>query len=341
MNKRSFRTAILFSLVLFAIITITSFLTMTLTMLMYRFELLNTHRNPVVILVPVAISVLVSTIMSRRIGKRPIHAIEEISQATKDVANGNFSVQLKQSIPIEEFQEMVTNFNIMTKQLASTEMLRNDFIANVSHEFKTPLAAIEGYSTLLQKKGLSEEKRMEYTARILYNTKRLTTLTGNILLLSKLENQEIGISKEKFCLDEQLREIILLFEDQWSEKNLELDIDLDNVDYIGSKELLAQVWQNILENAIKFTPQDGKIQVLLRAEADNIKIIIADNGVGMDEETRKRVFEKFYQGDSSRTSTGNGLGLALAKRIVDLHNGDISISSKENRGTTFTVVLPK
>ena len=341
MNKRSFRTAILFSLVLFAIITITSFLTMTLTMLMYRFELLNTNRNPVVILVPVAISVLVGTITSRRIGKRPIHAIEEISQATKDVANGNFSVQLKQSIPIEEFQEMVTNFNIMTKQLASTEMLRNDFIANVSHEFKTPLAAIEGYSTLLQKKGLSEEKRMEYTARILYNTKRLTTLTGNILLLSKLENQEIGISKEKFCLDEQLREIILLFEDQWSEKNLELDIDLDNVDYIGSKELLAQVWQNILENAIKFTPQDGKIQVLLRAEADNIKIIIADNGVGMDEETRKRVFEKFYQGDSSRTSTGNGLGLALAKRIVDLHNGDISISSKENRGTTFTVVLPK
>ena len=341
MNKRSFRTAILFSLVLFAIITITSFLTMTLTMLMYRFELLNTNRNPVVILVPVAISVLVGTITSRRIGKRPIHAIEEISQATKDVANGNFSVQLKQSIPIEEFQEMVTNFNIMTKQLASTEMLRNDFIANVSHEFKTPLAAIEGYSTLLQKKGLSEEKRMEYTARILYNTKRLTTLTGNILLLSKLENQEIGISKEKFCLDEQLREIILFFEDQWSEKNLELDIDLDNVDYIGSKELLAQVWQNILENAIKFTPQDGKIQVLLRAEADNIKIIIADNGVGMDEETRKRVFEKFYQGDSSRTSTGNGLGLALAKRIVDLHNGDISISSKENRGTTFTVVLPK
>ena len=341
MNKRSFRTAILFSLVLFAIITITSFLTMTLTMLMYRFELLNTNRNPVVILVPVAISVLVGTITSRRIGKRPIHAIEEISQATKDVANGNFSVQLKQSIPIEEFQEMVTNFNIMTKQLASTEMLRNDFIANVSHEFKTPLAAIEGYSTLLQKKGLSEEKRMEYTARILYNTKRLTTLTGNILLLSKLENQEIDISKEKFCLDEQLREIILLFEDQWSEKNLELDIDLDNVDYIGSKELLAQVWQNILENAIKFTPQDGKIQVLLRAEADNIKIIIADNGVGMDEETRKRVFEKFYQGDSSRTSTGNGLGLALAKRIVDLHNGDISISSKENRGTTFTVVLPK
>lgn len=340
MNKRTFRTAIIFSLALFILITVTSFLTMGLTMLMYRLEFLDARRNPLMILVPVVISIFVGTFASRRVGKRPIRVIEEISQATKAVANGDYSVQLQQSMPIEEFQEMVRNFNVMTKQLASTEMLRNDFIANVSHEFKTPLAAIEGYTTLLQKKGLSEEKRMEYTARILYNTKRLSTLTGNILLLSKLENQEIGIQKESYSLDEQLREIILLFEERWTEKNLELDIDLDSADYTGSKELLAQVWQNILENAIKFAPQDGRVQVHLRVDTSCVKISIADNGVGMDEETRKRVFEKFYQADSSRASQGNGLGLTLAKRIVDLHGGDISVSSKEGKGTTFSVTLP-
>lgn len=340
MNKKTLRTAILFSLVLFAIITVTSFLTMTLTILMYRLGLLDDRRNPLMILIPVVISIFVGTLVSRKVGKRPIQAVEEISQATKAVANGDFTVQLQQSMPIEEFQTMVKNFNIMTKQLAATEMLRNDFIANVSHEFKTPLAAIEGYTTLLQKPGLSENKRTEYTARIMYNTKRLSTLTGNILLLSKLENQEIGISKETFCLDEQLREIILLFEDRWIEKALDLDIALDNADYTGSKELLAQVWQNILENAIKFAPQEGRVQVLLQADTSCVKISITDNGVGMDEETRRRVFEKFYQADSSRASNGNGLGLTLAKRIVDLHNGDISVSSKEGKGTTFTVKLP-
>ena len=341
MNKRTFRTAIIFSLALFILITVTSFLTMGLTMLMYRFGFLNSNRNPVMILVPVIISIIFGTLASRKVGKRPVKALEEISRATKAVAAGDFSVQLTSQMPLEEFQEMVRNFNVMTKQLATTEMLRNDFIANVSHEFKTPLAAIEGYTTLLQKKGLSEEKRMEYTARILYNTKRLSTLTGNILLLSKLENQEIGIQKENYSLDEQLREIILLFEEQWTEKNLELDIDLDGADYTGSKELLAQVWQNILENAIKFAPQDGQVQVLLRADASCVKISITDNGAGMDEETRKRVFEKFYQADSSRASSGNGLGLTLAKRIVDLHDGEIAIYSKEGRGSTFTVTLPK
>lgn len=193
---------------------------------------------------------------------------------------------------------------------------------------------------LLQKRGLTEEKRLEYTSRILYNAKRLSALTGNILLLSKLENQEIGIAKETYCLDEQLREVILLFEDQWTAKNLDLEIDLDSVDYLGSKDLLAQVWQNIIENAIKFAPQDGKVCVLLQAKDDTVKVSIADNGEGMDEKTKQRIFEKFYQADSSRTSSGNGLGLTLAKRIIDLHEGTITVSSRLNQGTTFTVSLP-
>lgn len=190
------------------------------------------------------------------------------------------------------------------------------------------------------KKGLSEEKRLEYSDRILHNTKRLSALTGNILLLSKLENQEVGIERETFCLDEQLREVILLFEDQWTEKNIELDIDLDNADYSGSKELLAQVWQNIFGNAIKFTPQNGKICVHLRNKADRVQVSISDNGSGMDDQTRQRIFEKFYQGDKSRAASGNGLGLTLAKRIVDLHGGEIAVTSRPNVGSTFTVTLP-
>ena len=340
MNKRRFRVAILFSVMIFTLITTISFFTMTMSVILYKTGLLNDGRNPILLLVPVVVSILFGSIASKKVTKHPIHALEEISEATKSVANGDFSVQISADVPVEEIQDMVNNFNIMTKQLASTEILRNDFIANVSHEFKTPLAAIEGYTTLLQKKNLSEEKRMEYTARILYNTKRLSTLTGNILLLSKLENQEIGIKKESYPLDEQLREIILLFEEQWTEKNLDLEIDLESADYSGGKELLAQVWQNLLSNAIKFAPQNGNINVVLRKEATGIRVSVSDNGSGMDKETLNRVFEKFYQGDSSRASNGNGLGLTLAKRIVDLHNGQISVASKEGKGTTFTVFLP-
>lgn len=340
MTKRSFRTAVIFSLMLFVITTVTALLTMILAMVMYRLGLLSSGRNPLMILVPVTISIIFGTLTSRKAGKRPVQALEEISQATKVVADGDYSVQLSLNIPIEEVQNTVKNFNAMTRQLASTELLRNDFIANVSHEFKTPLAAIEGYTMLLQKKGLSEEKRLEYSDRILHNTKRLSALTGNILLLSKLENQELGIERETFCLDEQLREIVLLFEDQWTEKNIELDIDLDNADYSGNKELLAQVWQNIFGNALKFTPQNGKICVYLRNKADRVQVSISDNGSGMDEQTKQRVFEKFYQGDRSRAASGNGLGLTLAKRIVDLHGGEIAVMSRVNVGSTFTVTLP-
>ena len=194
--------------------------------------------------------------------------------------------------------------------------------------------------TLLQRKGLSEEKRKEYTDRILFNTKRLSALTGNILLLSRLENQEIEIKKESYSLDEQLREILLMYEPQWSGKKLDLDIDLDSVICCGNKELLAQVWQNLIGNAIKFVSDKGNIRVLLRQKQNAIVVSVVDNGPGMSKEVMGRIYEKFYQGDTSRASSGNGLGLTLAKRIVDLHGGTISVSSKEGKGTTFTVSLP-
>lgn len=340
MNKRALKTAVLFSVTVFLILTVAMLLNVFLTIVLFRSGALKSQPQEIILIVFAAVSVIVGMILSRFAARRPIGTIVEISNATKEIAKGNFDVQLNENIRVTEIQTMARNFNLMVKELAATELLRNDFIENVSHEFKTPLAAIEGYVTLLQKPGLSEEKREEYTRRILHNTKRLTTMSGNILLLSRLENQELTIKKELFSLDEQLRESILMFESQWSAKNIELDIDLDTTDFYGNKELLAQIWQNLLSNAIKFVPQNGTIRVLLRRKNSEAEVSVVDNGIGMSKEILSRVYEKFYQGDTTRSSSGNGLGLTLAKRIVDLHGGTISASSKEQKGTSFTVMLP-
>lgn len=272
--------------------------------------------------------------------RAPIAAIVSFRDAAQAVARGDFSVRIREDFRIAELHDMAHHFNIMTRELAGTELLRMDFVENVSHEFKTPLSAIEGYATLLQKRGLDEEKRAEYTDRILRNTRRLSTLTSDILLLSRLEHQETGIHREWFCLDEQLRECILSLEEQWTQKRLEMEVDLDGADYCGSRDLLSHVWVNIIGNAVKFAPEDGVVRVLLRREAEALRVQVADNGAGMSAEVQRRMFEKFYQGDASRSSQGNGLGLSLAKRIVDLHGGRIDVSSAEGRGTAFTVTLP-
>ncbi len=340
MNKRTLKTAVLFSALVFVILVATMFLNVLFTMAMFRSGILDVQHRESSLIFFAIISVIIGMIISKFVARRPIGSIVEISEATKEIARGNFNVQMNEDIRVTEIQTMARNFNLMVRELAATEILRNDFVENVSHEFKTPLAAIEGYVTLLQRKGLSEEKRKEYTDRILFNTKRLSALTGNILLLSRLENQEIEIKKESYSLDEQLREILLMYEPQWSGKKLDLDIDLDSVICCGNKELLAQVWQNLIGNAIKFVSDKGNIRVLLRQKQNAIVVSVVDNGPGMSKEVMGRIYEKFYQGDTSRASSGNGLGLTLAKRIVDLHGGTISVSSKEGKGTTFTVSLP-
>ncbi len=340
MNKHSFKVTVLFSLLVFIILTITMGLMGAFTVVLLKFEIIHDPQPELILIVFAAVSVLIGTFLSKVVGKRPLNVILAIDDATKEVIKGNLDIQLDEDIPAIELRSMTHNFNVMIKELANTEIFRKDFIENVSHEFKTPLSAIEGYVTLLQKKSLSEEKRAEYTERILLNTRRLSSLTGNILLLSRLEHQEIEIKKELYPLDEQLREVILLFEPQWTAKNIELDIDLSPVDYSGSQELLMQVWQNIFGNAVKFASDSGTIRVILKREQESIKVSIADNGIGMSEEVLGRIYEKFYQGDASRSCIGNGLGLTLAKRIVDLHDGEIQVSSKAGRGTAFIVTLP-
>ena len=340
MGKTKFHLAILFSFVVFSILFLTMICLVFITVLLSEYNLIHISHDYMGLIWFSSASIFIGTTFSHFIGKRAIRFITIISDATKKVAKGDFNVKIDENIKAKELNQMAQNFNIMIQELASMEMFRSDFINNVSHEFKTPLTAVEGYATLLQSKNISEEKRQAYISKILYNTTRLSELTENILLISRIENQNISIAKSEFSLDEQIRQIILLFEQEWTNKNINLDIDLDKVDYIGNEELLAQVWQNIIGNAMKFTPDNGLIQISMKKSNDNITVSIADNGIGMDENTQSRIFEKFYQGDKSRTLKGNGLGLALAKQIINLHKGSISVTSQEDNGSTFKVHLP-
>ncbi len=331
---------VVFSVVVFVIATLTMFFTGAISALLFHLEVLGEPNILLSVVFLCVLSIILSTILARMLGTAILRPISAINEATKAVAKGDFSVRMNEDVPASEISEMAHNFNIMAEELERTETFSNDFISNVSHEFNTPLSAIEGYATLLQNKNLEEEKRQVYIAKILFNVKRLSSLTGNILQLSHLENQQIMPVKTSYQLDEQLRETVILFEEQWSAKNIQLDIDLENVVYYGSCDLLAQVWQNIFGNAVKFSPENGTIRVILRQEDNHVRVSIADNGPGMSPEVQQRIFEKFYQGDNSHSGEGNGLGLTLAKRIVDLCGGQIIISSKENKGTAFHIILP-
>lgn len=339
-RNRSFRIAVLFSALVFLILLLTMGLTGLITVLVSESNFIDAPPKELTLLLFAVISIIVGTILSHTVGKRPLNVIREIDDATKEVVKGNFTVRLNEDIVAEELHSMAHNFNTMVRELSNTEILRKDFIENVSHEFQTPLSAIEGYAALLQNQSLTTQKRQEYAKRILVNARRLSDLSGNILLLSRLEHQELEIQKETYALDEQIREAILLFETKWTQKKLCLEVDLSAIRYKGNKELLMQVWQNLIGNAVKFVAQKGEIRITLRIEKNDVIVTVADNGIGMSEAVQKRIYEKFYQADTSRTGIGNGLGLALAKRIVDLHDGTLTVASAEGKGTMFTVTLP-
>lgn len=312
-----------------------------LTYFMYQTGALERVHQVLFLIVFSLVCIIFGTVLAKKTGRRMINSIIEIDNATKEIASGNYEIRLDEEKHLaEEMKSMVHNFNRMVDELNATEMLRNDFIENVSHEFKTPLSAIEGYTILLSNPDLSAEDKEQYIKSILSSTKRLSSLASNILLISKLDHQEIPKKFISFSLDEQMRESLLPFESKWIEKNVELNIDLDFVTYQGNKELLAQVWQNLIENALKFVKPNGTIRIILRQSEDITRIDIVDNGIGMSSEVKSRIYEKFYQGDSSRSVSGNGLGLTLVKRIIDLHQGTIKVSSIEGKGTTFTVLLP-
>jgi signal transduction histidine kinase len=285
------------------------------------------------------LTIVLGTGIAAYTSTRMLQPILKINDAAKKVAKGDFTVRLDERSIAREIEEIAVNFNVMVKELSNTETLRSDFISNVSHEFKTPIAAIEGYTTLLQDERLSRGEQQEYIARILENTGRLSRMTQSILSLSQLENQEIVLQKDWFQLDEQIRRVLLGCETLWEEKELTIDINLDAVRFYGNKALLAQVWSNLIDNAIKFSKKGGTLSISCRAEGGLVLVSVRDTGIGMSEEIQKHAFDKFYQGDQSHAGKGSGLGLALVKRIVSLCGGSIAIESKENVGTEISVTL--
>ncbi|MVX63452.1 HAMP domain-containing protein [Clostridium chromiireducens] len=340
-HKHSLKLGLVFSVIIFLIILASGVISALLAISLH----MKVFSPPNNILYPIlnlyAVSVIVGTTISAVVGKRILSPLVKFSEALMEVGKGNFNIQLDENkYHIDELKEMSQNFNVMVKELNNIETFRSDFIANVSHEFKTPLASIEGYTMLLQSDNLTDQEKNEYTKKILNNTKRLSNLVGIILQISRLENQGIIAEKNKFKLDEQLRQTLLLFESKWTSKNIDLDLDLDEITFYGNEELLMQVWANLFSNAIKFTPDNGTITCTLKRYDSFIITTISDNGIGISEDVQKHIFEKFYQGDKSHSSEGNGLGLALVKRIIDLCNGTIEVQSELGTGSTFTVKLP-
>lgn len=269
--------------------------------------------------------------------------VKKITEAAEKIMQGDFSVRIQpmRGIPEESgFNQIAECFNRMAAELAGTETLRTDFIANVSHELKTPLAVMGNYATLLQSPGLTQEERRSYAKAISDASRRLANLITNILKLNKLENQQIFPAAREYDLGEQLCGCLLQFEDIWEQKNLNIETDIqEDVRIRSDEELLSLVWNNLISNAVKFTPEGGTIGVTLYTEGDSAVIRVSDTGCGMKAETGVHIFEKFYQGDPSHASQGNGLGLALVKRVVDILKGEISVQSVYGQGSTFTVKI--
>lgn len=278
---------------------------------------------------------LVMTVVTRMI----LLPITRLGTAMQRVADGDFSVSLECGRNIGEVVDIYHNFNLMVRQLGATETLQSDFISNVSHEFKTPINAIEGYAMLLQ--GAPAGEAEECIGKILFNTRRLSDLVGSILLLSKVQNHALPLKKSRYRLDEQIRQSIVLLEPDWSKKETEFDVSLDEIHINANETLMLHVWNNLIGNAIKFGPERGLVRMRLRRDAGKIIFTIEDSGPGIPEEEQALIFGKFYQGDTSHKSEGNGLGLALVKRILLIENGEIKVENLADCGCRFTVTLPE
>lgn len=285
-----------------------------------------------------------SFITSYQVEKRYQKPLEEFAEASRKVISGDFSVRITPKHSPEKydhFDVICTDFNTMMEEVSSIETLKTDFFTNVSHEIKTPLSVIQNNAELLQADYLTEEQRREHVSAILYATRRLSNLITNMLKLNKLEKQVIKPKPQTFDVCAQLCDCALQFEEMWDKKDIEFAADLEDRAMIQADEgLLELVWTNLLSNAVKFTPNGGTITITQTSDKKEITVTVSDTGCGMSEQTMKHIFDKFYQGDTSRATEGNGLGLALVQRIVLLSNGSITVESTLGKGSTFTVKLP-
>lgn len=288
------------------------------------------------------ICTLIDGLRRRYMVDRPV---KRIIGAAEKIMNGEFSTRIEPFGSIYDadgFNTIIQYFNKMAEELSGTETLRTDFIANVSHELKTPLAVMQNYGTMLQQPGLSEERRLEYAKAIAESSRKQADLITNILKLNRLENQQIYPEQKTYNLGEQLCECLLNFESTWEQKEIEIETDIAEEVFVKSDaELLTLVWNNLFSNALKFTEPGGRVSLKMKTDGDFAIVEVSDTGCGISPEVGRHIFEKFYQGDTSHATQGNGLGLALVKRVVDIAHGDIAVRSGIGEGSTFTVKLSR
>ena len=344
MNKLTKRITLSmhFGIFIFMINLITTVITGVLMYISFALGILNEKNITGIMVLPIItlvscilIGVVVSACSSRAVLKN----VREFIEATDKLSRGDFSARLNIRKP-PEFRILSKNFNTMAEELGSIEVLRTDFINNFSHEFKTPIISIKGFAEILKDDDLSKEERNEYLDIIIEESKRLTSLATNVLNLSKIETQAILKEKQMFNIGEQIRQSILLLDSKFQSKNISLDINIEDCNIYANKKMLNQVWLNLLDNAIKFNNENGLVSVNMKKKEKEILITIIDSGIGISKEVVSKIFDKFYQEDTSHSTKCNGLGLTIVKKIIELHGGTIECESIVSKGTKFTIILP-
>ncbi len=342
-NHKRYTTQLTFKLTLIVMILIVAAEALSFTATIIIGYVAGGTNDTTSILASVIASIIIGGLLSIIAWNIILHPLNELIKATRRVTRGDYSAHLDmgwyEKHTVKELNQLISNFNEMTKKLSSTEMFRKDFISNYSHEFKTPLVSIKGFARQLYEGDLTPEQQKEFSKIILDEAEYLSALASNTLMLTNLENSDSVSDMTIFLLDEQLRNCMIRLEPQWSERSIDIDMELDEVDFCWNEQLLAHVWNNLFDNAVKFTPVGGSIYVSCKEENGVITVRVRDSGDGIPESALPHIFEKFYQADASHATKGNGLGLPLVKRIVKLCGGLISVHSTVGEGTEFTVTL--
>ncbi|MGM9641771.1 MAG: HAMP domain-containing sensor histidine kinase [Eubacteriales bacterium] len=346
-RKQRFALTLLVSVLVFIIITMAMVLTILTVYILLRLGVITSINGQLnfgdVVLFMSLISMLIGFVLTMLSSKILLMPVNRMIDQLNRLSKGDFKARLSFGKPLDShptFMEIEKSFNCAAEELEHTEVLRSDFTNNFSHEFKTPIVSIAGFAKLLRHGSLTDEQKEEYLAIIEEESLRLSYMATNVLNLTKVENQTILTDVTKFNLSEQIRSAVLLLADKWAQKDLDMDIDFGEHMIYANEELLKQVWINLLDNAVKFSEHGGRVRVEIAETENETRIAVSNNGKEIPPESLSRIFNKFYQADESHYSEGNGIGLAIVKRVCELHHGKIKAES-QNGKTTFTVTLPR